>query len=63
MERDRIFKLVVSVNNAAFEDHGEAQEVARILREAADRLAGTGCGTMALQDRNGNKVGFARFEG
>lgn len=63
MERDRIFKLVVSVNNAAFEDHGESNEVCRILTEAASTLAKTGCGTMTLTDRNGNKVGFARFEG
>ena len=53
-----MFKLEIATDNAAFE-HGGAAEIARILRDTADRIA-VGCFTnddCKLRDLNGNTVG------
>lgn len=46
----------VETGNAAFEDAGELNELARILRGAADRIEG-GDMDFPLSDYNGNRVG------
>lgn len=55
------FRLSIDTGNAAFED-GAAQEVARILRELADRIEGRAClpDAVRLFDINGNHVGDAK---
>ena len=61
-----MFDLRIVTENAAFEGN-PAVEVARILRETADKLLmkdytadGIG-GTTAIRDENGNKVGYFRL--
>lgn len=49
-------KIEIKCDNAAFEDAPE-HEVARILREAAQRIEGGGLSCFPLFDYNGNKVG------
>lgn len=60
------FKVVIDVENAAFEDENMGTELARILREVADTVDGTSGETESiwgtLRDVNGNKVGQYRFE-
>jgi hypothetical protein len=52
----------INVENAAFEDGGPS-EVARILRELADRYDGEGFYIYArLRDVNGNTVGSVEIE-
>lgn len=51
--------IEIEMNNAAFEDAPE-REVARILRELADRVEVRGVGSVdevRLRDINGNSVG------
>lgn len=48
--------ISVDMGNAAFEDAGEMNELARILRGAADRIEG-GDTEFPLRDINGNRVG------
>ena len=59
------FKVVIDVENAAFEDENMGTELARILREVADTVDGTSGETESiwgtLRDVNGNKVGQYRF--
>lgn len=55
---------IVETGNAAFEDDltdGYGREVARILRETADRVESTGRQSyrLKLYDSNGNAVGTA----
>ena len=52
------FKLTIKTDNAAFsEDEGGPNlEVARLLREAADKIENGGDGGV-LMDVNGNRVG------
>lgn len=57
------FEVALSTNNAAFADDDLGYELARILRELADRIedggiAGAGS-VIRLRDINGNRVGFA----
>jgi len=52
--------IKIDTNNAAFADGGQ-NEIARILRELADKVEerGTPGGTKAaIMDINGNKVGY-----
>mgnify|MGYP000207783470 CR=1 FL=1 len=52
------FVIVIDTENAAFEDRDA--EVARILRDVADRQdEGRDIGT--LRDANGNRTGSARY--
>jgi hypothetical protein len=53
------FKIKIECDNAAFENDPLA-EVARILREAADKLE-QGQDGFKLRDINGNTVGSADF--
>lgn len=53
--------LDLNSNNAAFEDSGEF-EVARILRDVADRIE-SGSTEGRLRDVNGNNVGSWFLEG
>lgn len=52
------FKLKIKTDNAAFAEDGNdgKNEVARILREIADKLE-DGCDVGFPRDINGNKVG------
>lgn len=51
------YRLTVSLDNAAFTEGG-AEELARILREEARRVAADGFPTeRTLRDTNGNTVG------
>ena len=49
--------IYMETDNAAFQDEGDATEVARILRKLADRIESGGLGDFALKDINGNTVG------
>ena len=57
-----LFRLAIECDNAAFEAGNEGMEVARILRELADRVESRGdfegC-AFRLMDFNGNGVGYA----
>lgn len=57
------FEVALSTNNAAFADDDLGYELARILREVADKVEGgaiVGPGSVIrLFDYNGNRVGFA----
>lgn len=55
-------KIEISLNmrNAAFDDR-PMSEVARILRELADKIENTGDADRTLYDVNGNKVGYCHF--
>lgn len=48
-------KIIVNMDNAAFED-GQGAELARILRRLADDVA-SGDSFATLRDINGNRVG------
>ena len=53
----KTYMLTIETGNAAFEADRDA-EVARILREAADRIErGDHYGEFTLRDYNGNRVG------
>ena len=54
------FTLTITCDNAAFEDGGGETEVARILRETAERVE-DGTRTGNLLDINGNVVGSYTF--
>ena len=52
-------KIEIETKNAAFDDGNAPQEVARILRELAERMETRAClpDTVNLYDANGNRVG------
>lgn len=54
-------KLSIETGNAAFEDDNKFYEVARILRQAADKVE-YGDTEFNLRDINGNHVGNLTFE-
>ena len=56
------FKLVINMDNAAFEDDEGANEVASILRRLAITLYSDGILGGILLDSNGNHVGHAWTE-
>lgn len=56
-------KIKITTENAAFDDGNECAEVARILRELADRVEN--CDDLlyaesALKDVNGNRAGYVQ---
>ena len=56
-------KIKITTENAAFDDGNECAEVARILRELADKVEN--CNDLlytegALTDVNGNRVGYVQ---
>ena len=51
-----MFKLTFRTDNAAFSDYPEL-EIARILRETADRVEAGHAGLGHIHDFNGNTVG------
>lgn len=55
-----MFKLKIETDNAAFTDSPKA-EIARILRETADKLE-SGVFVNKLRDYNGNTVGSVDYE-
>lgn len=55
-------KLTIEMDNAAFADGNSGPEAARILREAAGRIA-DGERVFNLRDFNGNKVGAVKITG
>lgn len=56
MSRTKTFTITIETGNAAFDDGNEGNEVARILRAAADK-AEAGSTATPLRDYNGNVVG------
>jgi len=56
------FKLIITTDNAAFADDNAHIEVARILRELANRLVNEDglSESYPLRDINGNTVGTAK---
>ena len=57
-----MFTVKVKTDNAAFEGAcNESFEVARILRDLADRVEKNGADVYCLQDSNGNTVGSGKF--
>ena len=65
MSRNHGFKLLIETGNAAFDDEGEgckAAELARILRDVAERLL-DGATSGMVRDINGNIVGSFSAEG
>jgi hypothetical protein len=65
MAKTKPFKLGIETGNAAFADGNAPAEVARILRNLADRIEGRAClpDSVRLFDSNGNTVGFAQLGG
>jgi hypothetical protein len=56
------FRLEIATDNAAFDD-APAVELARILRELADRVEEAEAGdVLPVRDLNGNRVGSAHWE-
>lgn len=57
-------QIEINADNAAFDDE-PSYEIARILRDLAKRIETNGChdATFSLYDVNGNKCGWADFEG
>ena len=58
-QKSQIFRLKIETGNAAFEDAGTPQEVARILREIAGRIEDRAClpDCLPVYDYNGNRCG------
>ncbi|USN14482.1 hypothetical protein PAPPERLAPAPP_01130 [Brevundimonas phage vB_BpoS-Papperlapapp] len=54
-----MFKLEIDTGNAAFDDDAKPGELARILRDLADKIE-NGADMGAVRDVNGNRVG--RFD-
>jgi hypothetical protein len=52
------FTVVIQTENAAFEE--PATELARILRELADRVEGGQLPPMTIHDSNGNRCGWVK---
>lgn len=53
-------KIVINMDNAAFEDNGNGEEVASILADAIISVQGTELEVgdeITLRDSNGNRVG------
>lgn len=57
LPREDWFSLHMSTDNAAFEDMGVGEEVARILHDLAEKIREDGNFERSLYDLNGNKVG------
>jgi hypothetical protein len=57
-----MIRITIDTGNAAFSDGNKGAEVARILRELADRLDDSGAEVLpvTLRDYNGNRVGEAK---
>jgi hypothetical protein len=53
--------IKIQMNNAAFEE--PAVELARILRDIADRIEGGEIMGFSIQDMNGNTVGTFQVKG
>jgi hypothetical protein len=61
IEGKQMFKLEINTDNAAFEPTWVG-EVARLLRETADRIEGSPSPDIGhLRDTNGNSIGGWRF--
>lgn len=58
-----MFKLEFKTDNAAFGDGNGEAEIARILRQLADRIEGGGRDDMLIYvaDLNGNTVGHCHY--
>lgn len=57
-----MFLLRIETDNAAFHDDNEGRsEIARILRDAADRLENSSVHQWNLGDINGNSIGVAHL--
>ena len=55
-----MFIVTINTENAAYEDT-PGDEVARQLRELANRIENNGIGNFPIRDINGNTVGKAEF--
>lgn len=56
-----VVRIEINIDNAAFCDN-PGSEVARILREEADRLENDKLSSQSLVDFNGNYVGKTRIQ-
>lgn len=56
-----MYTVTIKTDNAAFEDD-MGYEIARILRQLADRVERGEEGDIILRDVNGNRVGMAGFK-
>ena len=56
------FKLDIKTENAAFEDDQCGVEIARILREIADKFDRGEPSAGTVRDVNGNRVGKYRYD-
>lgn len=56
------FELSIVTTNSAFEDAGPNYEVARILRELADKVEEGGQNVFLIRDHNGNSIGMAEIK-
>lgn len=54
-------KITIKTDNEAFDGVGKKYEVARILRELADKFEVYGCEDVNLFDWNGNQVGECKI--
>lgn len=52
-------QIEMDLDNAAFEENGRDEEIARILKRLAGRIKLHGVGNYGLFDLNGNPVGDA----
>lgn len=58
-----MFTLTIKTDNAAFDEGDKGLEVARILRELANRLETQSQTSGTLRDANGNTVGTWKLTG
>ena len=54
------FKVIMNLDNAAFQDRNTEMETARILREIADKIE-NGDDSLKIYDINGNSIGSWGF--
>ena len=57
-----MFTFTLKTDNAAFEDDLAWSEIARLLRETADRVEQQKCDSGVLRDSNGNRVGVFDYQ-
>ena len=59
-----MFKIEFTTDNAAFSDGMAPDEIARILRQHADRIEQAGCNfcDWPVRDVNGNRIGKLSYD-
>ena len=59
---NNLVQIEIKTDNAAFDEPDTDTEVARILRELADKIESVGLDDMSLRDFNGNTVGSVIYD-